>query len=224
MFDEVDWLTGDPQRLYRCIARIGMGASGEVFQVQHKTTQEVVAMKVMDGVSASDADLEQEVAIMKECHKCKFIVKCCGAWHQAKEDRICIAMEYCAGGSVFDIMQALKKDDRTLLESHVAKVCRQILLALVFLHEKNGKKYIHRDIKARNIMVNEDGQCKLSDFGISFIKRNTREKAKTMGRCTDHWMAPGTYLAYTCTHAYAHDFTAICPLFDMLWCAHRGAT
>lgn len=135
---------------------------------------------------------------MKALKDSNMIVKCEAAYCTREQFdasgkpkvTIVIAMEYCAGGSVHDLMKALRNIGEPFNEKNVAQVCYQVLQALKFLHAKKGRKYIHRDIKARNIMVTKDGECKLSDFGISFIKRNTRDKARTMGKGTEHWMAP----------------------------------
>eukprot|EP01084_Bolivina_argentea_P222795 377075_1 len=124
--------------------------------------------------------LEQEVAIMKKC-KCPYIVNFRGAW--LKDDNIWIAMEYCGGGGVLDIMRALKI---SLTEEQIAVIIRETLKALEYVHKQ---KLIHRDIKAGNILLNHKGQCKLADFGVSYICDATMDKAKTI-LGTPYWMAP----------------------------------
>lgn len=65
-------------------------------------------------------------------------------------------MEYCAAGSIADIMCVL---DRPLEEVQIAVVCKFALKALKYLHNEMSK--IHRDIKAGNILLNERGRAKL---------------------------------------------------------------
>merc|ERR1719320_1155013 len=92
-------------------------------------------------------------------------------------------MEYCGGGGVLDIMKAMKI---TLNEEQIAVVCRETLRALTYVH---AQLLIHRDIKAGNILLNHKGQCKLADFGVSYILDSTMDKAKTI-LGTPYWMAP----------------------------------
>jgi thousand and one amino acid protein kinase len=66
-------------------------------------------------------------------------------------------MEYCAGGSLTDIMSKTKKP---LTEDQISLVCESVLKGLSYLHE-SGK--IHRDIKPDNILINAQGQAKLGN-------------------------------------------------------------
>lgn len=65
-------------------------------------------------------------------------------------------MEYCAAGSIADIMCVL---DRPLDEQQIAVVCKFTLKGLSYLHKKMCK--VHRDIKAGNILLNDRGRAKL---------------------------------------------------------------
>eukprot|EP01119_Soliformovum_irregulare_P016512 TRINITY_DN4785_c0_g1_i2.p1 TRINITY_DN4785_c0_g1~~TRINITY_DN4785_c0_g1_i2.p1 ORF type:complete len:503 (-),score=154.40 TRINITY_DN4785_c0_g1_i2:22-1530(-) len=71
-------------------------------------------------------------------------------------------MDYCAVGSVEDLMVA---NQRTLTEKQIAAVCLASLKGLDYLH--GTCEIIHRDIKAANILLTEQGQIKLADFGVS---------------------------------------------------------
>lgn len=63
---------------------------------------------------------------------------------------------------------------------------KETLEALKYLHDR---KYIHRDIKSANIMINANGEVKLGDFGVSQTLKNTFQKCKTFTG-TPYWMAP----------------------------------
>ena len=173
----------DPDEIFDIIQPLGKGAFGMVYKALDKRDGELVALKVMAMEGDSEVgSLEQEVAIMKRC-ECPFIVNFRGAW--LKEDNIFIAMEYCGGGGVLDIMKAMKI---TLTEDQIGVVCRETLRALTYVHAQN---LIHRDIKAGNILLNHRGQCKLADFGVSYIMDTCMDRAKTI-LGTPYWMAPGT--------------------------------
>lgn len=74
-----------------------------------------------------------------------------------------IVMEYCPGGDLFDLITKRSKG-QLLKESLVAEILKDLLLAINHCHEH---KIAHRDIKAENVMVGEDGRIKLIDFGLS---------------------------------------------------------
>ena len=133
----------DPEELFDIIQPLGKGAFGMVYKALDKRDGELVALKIMAMEGDSEVgSLEQEVAIMKKC-KCEYIVNFRGAW--LRDDNIWIAMEYCGGGGVLDIMRALKI---SLTEEQIAVVMKETLKALEYVH---AQKLIHRDIKAANV-------------------------------------------------------------------------
>ena len=102
-------------------------------------------------------------------------------------------MEYCAAGSMSDLMA---KGRSSLKEEEIRLVISQVLLGIAYLHEN---KKIHRvsmycfsqcqDIKAGNILLTEAGVAKLADFGVSIQLDSTLSKRKTVIG-TPYWMAP----------------------------------
>jgi serine/threonine protein kinase len=92
-------------------------------------------------------------------------------------------MEYCAAGSVSDIMHVRKK---TLTEEQIAIVIKSTLQGLAYMH---SHMKIHRDIKAGNILLNSRGEAKLADFGVSGQLSNSTAKRNTVIG-TPYWMAP----------------------------------
>ena len=73
-------------------------------------------------------------------------------------------MEYCGGGSVSDIMRLRKK---TLTEEEISTILKDTLMGLEYLHES---RKIHRDIKAGNILLNNEGHAKLGlEFNLLFF-------------------------------------------------------
>ena len=95
----------------------------------------------------------KEVNMMEGCES-PFVVHYHGRFVQDKE--LWIIMEYCAAGSVSDIM---KLTEMCLSEPQIACICSSVLKGLAYLHSKNK---IHRDIKSGNILLNAEGHVKLA--------------------------------------------------------------
>ena len=93
-------------------------------------------------------------------------------------------MEYCGAGSVTDLVKSHKGS--SLKEDWIAYICREILRGLAHLH---ANKIIHRDIKGQNVLLTDNAEVKLVDFGVS------AQLDKTIGRRntfigTPYWMGP----------------------------------
>jgi len=96
-----------------------------------------------------------------------------------------IVMEYCSGGDLFDLITKRSKGE-PLKESVIAEIMKDLLLAINHCHEN---KVVHRDIKAENVMVGEDGTIKLIDFGLSC--QNTSKQSKMSDIVgTPYYVAP----------------------------------
>ena len=144
-----------------CLALLGRGSFGEVYLVQKINTQKKYAMKILRkeriiGQNLSKYAIAERNVLSVSNHP--FIVKLNYAFQSLT--KLFLILEYCPGG---DLAKHLSIEKR--FEENRAKfyLC-EILLALEDLHKKN---IIFRDLKPENVVLDEEGHCKLTDFGLS---------------------------------------------------------
>ncbi|XWS10997.1 hypothetical protein CRYUN_Cryun38cG0046000 [Craigia yunnanensis] len=160
---------------------IGRGSFGDVYKTFDKELNKEVAIKVIDLEESEDEieDIQKEISVLSQCRS-QYITEYYGSYlHQTK---LWIIMEYMAGGSVADLLQSGPPLD----EMSIACISRDLLHAIEYLHNE-GK--IHRDIKAANILLTENGDVKVADFGVSAQLTRTISRRKTFVG-TPFWMAP----------------------------------
>ncbi|KAK5116398.1 hypothetical protein LTR62_007945 [Meristemomyces frigidus] len=148
---------------------IGQGSFGTVFLALHAVTAELMAVKQVELPSASGAHamdakrnqmidaLKHEISLLREMRH-ENIVQYLGS--NSDDEHLNIFLEYVAGGSVASMLV----NYGPLPEGLTSNFVRQILNGLSYLH---GEGIIHRDIKGANILVDNKGTVKISDFGIS---------------------------------------------------------
>lgn len=170
----------NPQDEYELIQRIGSGTYGDVYKAKRLITNEFAAIKVIKLEPGDDFTIiQQEILMMKDCRHPN-IVAYFGSY--LRRDKLWICMEFCGGGSLQDIYHIIGP----LQERQIGYMCRETLRGLEYLH-RMGK--MHRDIKGANILLTENGDVKLADFGVSAQITATISKRKSFIG-TPYWMAP----------------------------------
>ncbi|KAF4979507.1 hypothetical protein FZEAL_4275 [Fusarium zealandicum] len=171
---------------------IGKGTYGRVYLGMNATTGDFLAVKEVEvnpKAAGGDKDkmkelvaaLDQEIDTMQHLDHVN-IVQYLGC--ERKETSISIFLEYISGGS---IGSCLRKHGR-FEDSVVSSLTRQTLSGLAYLHREG---ILHRDLKADNILLDLDGTCKISDFGISKKTDNIYGNDKTNSmQGSVFWMAP----------------------------------
>lgn len=171
--------TSDPTKKYRNLVKIGQGASGGVYTAFEVGTNRCVAIKQMNLEQQPKKDLIiNEILVMKDSRH-RNVVNFMDSF-LVKGD-LWVVMEYMEGGSLTDVVTF-----NMMSEPQIAAVCRETLQGLVFLHSKG---VIHRDIKSDNILLNLEGNIKLTDFGFCAQINEAHTKRTTMVG-TPYWMAP----------------------------------
>ncbi|KAI4335260.1 hypothetical protein L6164_013924 [Bauhinia variegata] len=151
---------------------VGKGNGGIVQLVQHKWTNQFFALKEiqMNIEESMRKQIAQELKINQSA-QCPYVV----VWYQSfyHNGVISIILEYMDGGSLADFLKNVK----TIPESYLAAICKQVLKGLMYLHHE--RHIIHRDLKPSNLLINHRGEVKITDFGVSAIMENTSGQANT---------------------------------------------
>ena len=189
-WDDSKWMKG---------ALIGQGSFGSVYLALHAVTGELLAVKQVEtpspgANSANDSRkksmidaLKREISLLRDLQHPN-IVQYLGASSSA--EHLNIFLEYVPGGSV----QTMLNSYGALREPLIRNFVRQIVTGLAYLH---GRDIIHRDIKGANILVDNKGGIKISDFGISkkmeasnILTGASNNKNRPSLQGSVFWMAP----------------------------------
>jgi serine/threonine kinase 3 len=170
----------DPDKLFTILQKVGQGNYGSVYKIQNNNTGQILAAKICKIESNNTDSFYKEINMLKQCDS-PYILKYYSSY--IKNNTIWIVLEFCDGGSILDIMRITNK---FYTEKEIASIIKMVLKGLQFLH---AQRKIHRDIKAGNILLTDEGVAKLGDFGVSAQLTNSiSKKVSKIG--TPYWMSP----------------------------------
>uniref|UniRef100_A0AAR2LMX3 non-specific serine/threonine protein kinase n=1 Tax=Pygocentrus nattereri TaxID=42514 RepID=A0AAR2LMX3_PYGNA len=178
----------DPAGIFELVEVVGNGTYGQVYKGRHVKTGQLAAIKVMDVTEEEEEEIKAEINMLKKYSHHRNIATYYGAFVKKSppghDDQLWLVMEFCGAGSVTDLVKNTKGN--SLKEDWIAYICREILRGLSHLH---AHKVIHRDIKGQNVLLTENAEVKLVDFGVSAqLDRTVGRRNTFIG--TPYWMAP----------------------------------
>ncbi|XP_073731664.1 TRAF2 and NCK interacting kinase a isoform X5 [Misgurnus anguillicaudatus] len=187
--DEIDLSAlRDPAGIFELVELVGNGTYGQVYKGRHVKTGQLAAIKCMDVTGEEEEEIKAEINMLKKYSHHKNIATYYGAFIKKNppgmDDQLWLVMEFCGAGSVTDLIKNTKGN--SLREDWTAYISREILRGLSHLH---FNKVIHRDIKGQNVLLTENAEVKLVDFGVSAqLDRTVSRRNTFIG--TPYWMAP----------------------------------
>ncbi|TRM67617.1 hypothetical protein BD626DRAFT_479309 [Schizophyllum amplum] len=159
------------------IKPISKGAFGSVFLAKKKVTGDYYAIKVLkkaDMIAKNQiTNVKAERMILMKQAESPFVAKL--YWTFQSRDNLYLVMEYLNGGDCAALIKSLGCLPEEWTKNYIAEV----VLGLEYLHQRG---VVHRDLKPDNLLIDQHGHLKLTDFGLSrigLLGRQTREGAQT---------------------------------------------
>ncbi|CAJ0546376.1 Ff.00g098490.m01.CDS01 [Fusarium sp. VM40] len=165
---------------FEIIKPISKGAFGSVYLSKKKSTGEYFAIKVLkkaDMVAKNQVgNVKAERAIMMWQGESEFVAKL--YWTFSSKDYLYLVMEYLNGGDCASLIKVLGG----LPEEWVKKYLGEVVLGVEHLHSRG---IIHRDLKPDNLLIDQKGHLKLTDFGLSRLGLVGRQKRALNSETSD---------------------------------------
>ncbi len=162
--------------------KLGAGGFGIVYKgtwrFQNVAIKELLDEKPSPAVAADFKNEMQMMAKLRSSNVVQFYGCVLG------NPKYCIVMEYMPKGSLFNLLRS----NQTLDWSTRYKMSLDMACGLAFLHAEN---ILHRDLKSLNVLLDEHYHAKLTDFGLSKVKTETKTTTKTQQSVgSEGWIAP----------------------------------
>jgi WD40 repeat protein/serine/threonine protein kinase len=176
-------LVGEPLRGYRVLEQIGEGAFGVVYRAIQPQVEREVAIKAVHPELANHPDFvrrfEREAQIVARLEH-PHIVPLYDYWREP--DGAYLVMRFLRGGSVEDLLAS-----GPLEPARVAAIVDQVASALAAAHREG---IVHRDVKPGNVLLDEEGNAYLTDFGVALDAGSPEKSTGTMMRGTPAYLSP----------------------------------
>ncbi|XP_032875634.1 tyrosine-protein kinase Lyn isoform X1 [Amblyraja radiata] len=170
-----------PRESVKLVKKLGAGQFGEVWMGYYNNTTKVAVKNLKPGTMSVEAFLEEANLMKKLLHD--RLVRLYAV--VTKGDPIYIIAEYMSKGSLLDF---LKTDEgRRLVLPKMIDFSAQIAEGMAYIERKN---YIHRDLRAANVLVSDNLMCKIADFGLARIIEDNEYTAKEGAKFPIKWTAP----------------------------------
>ncbi|KAJ6927491.1 serine/threonine-protein kinaseY46-like isoform X2 [Populus alba x Populus x berolinensis] len=160
--------------------KVASGSYGDLYKGTYCSQEVAIKILKPERVNSDlQKEFAQEVYIMRKVRH-KNVVQFIGAC--TKPPSLCIVTEFMYGGSVYDY---LHKHRGVFKLPNLLKVAIDVSKGMDYLHQNN---IIHRDLKAANLLMDENEVVKVADFGVARVKAQTGIMTAETG--TYRWMAP----------------------------------
>uniref|UniRef100_A0A8D0DPQ9 Tyrosine-protein kinase n=1 Tax=Salvator merianae TaxID=96440 RepID=A0A8D0DPQ9_SALMN len=170
-----------PRSSIKLVKKLGAGQFGEVWMGYYNNNTKVAVKTLKPGTMSVQAFLE-EANLMKTLQHDKLVRLYAVV---TKEEPIYIITEYMAKGSLLDFLKSA--EGGKLLLPKLIDFSAQIAEGMAYIERKN---YIHRDLRAANVLVSESLMCKIADFGLARVIEDNEYTAREGAKFPIKWTAP----------------------------------
>ncbi|XP_034027663.1 tyrosine-protein kinase Srms [Thalassophryne amazonica] len=180
LFDMEPWER--PREEFKLIKKLGEGHFGQVWEAEWTTENRRVAIKMLKQEDTKQDEFVKEVHALKSLHHPKLIqlLAMC-----SRGEPVYIVTELMTKGSLKSYLASA--EGQVLTSAHLIYMGSQVAEGMAYLEDRN---IVHRDLAARNILVGDDLVCKVADFGLARIIKDSVYKASRTTKIPVRWTAP----------------------------------